>query len=145
MKTIKRKVWQKDLQERILRIENEDEDIRRILDDYWYNLAEQNEDERYSQESRKAFEFLRRVYKYNQYEKRDGSVVNKVALDDNTTVTQTEEVAKAIIDSLKTLQIKEDEPQYKSEIPFPKLSDLKTGELESILQGLSTNKATAYD
>jgi len=45
MKTIKIKPWQKDLQERILKIENEDEDIRKILQDYWMSQAEQNEDQ----------------------------------------------------------------------------------------------------
>lgn len=145
MKTIKIKSWQKNLQDRLLRIENEDEDIRRIIQEYWMNQAEQNEDERYSQQSKKAFEFLRRVYKYNQYEKRDGSIVNKIMLEDNRVVTNPEEVAQSIIESLKEIQTKRDEPEYTNEVPFPKLSPLDSEELEAILRKLGTNKAISYD
>jgi len=45
---------------------------------YWKEALEENEKMRFSQLSKGAFEFLKRVFKCNQYEKQDGSIVNKV-------------------------------------------------------------------
>jgi len=42
---------------------------------------EWNENLRFSKHSREAFKFLRNVYGYNQYERRDGSIVSKVLVD----------------------------------------------------------------
>ena len=144
-KEIKIKPWKKELLERVMQIENQDEDIENIIQNFWREKVQENEQKRYSPEIEEAFNFLKKVYKYHEYDKKDGSIVNKIKLDDGTIITDQEEVNHIIIEELKKQQVVENEPQYDNPIDFPKLPPLNESEMMEIVGRLSTNKAIAYD
>jgi len=73
------------------------------------------------------------VYKYNQYERRDGSVISVVLDKDGRMVADRNEVDKLIIDKLKEIQLVEKEPFYTEPIDFPKLSKLSDSSTLEIL------------
>jgi hypothetical protein len=115
-----------------------------ILDKYWKELIEGNEKLRYSMRSKEAFQFLKRVYKYNQFEPRDGSIVNKVIVNGNI-VAEEDEVNRLIMDNLKNIQMNAKFPTYAEPFPFPKLDELTIEEMETILKRMYPGKAIATD
>ena len=98
-----------------------------------------------SKEITEAFKFLKRTYKYHEYDKRDGSIVNKILLDDGTIEHSKEEVDKLLRNIMKAAQLKPDQPLYNEPVPFPKLPELTTEECKVILEKLSYGKAIAFD
>ena len=62
---------------------DKDEDLNLIINDYWKEMSEENEYMRFSDRSRGAFQFLKRVYRYHEYHKRDGAIINKVVADED--------------------------------------------------------------
>ena len=58
----------------------EDNDLSSIMREYWKERAESNEGKRFSSKSREAFAFLRKAYKYHEYQVRDSSIIDKVIL-----------------------------------------------------------------
>jgi len=132
----------------------EDEDINLIIEEYWKKLWLRTQDQRWSSKSKQAFDTLRKLTKYNQYERRDGSIVNRIQLADNEIIYDTEKVEEIIIQQLERIQTCVHEPQYTHELPFPKLPDMKgtfnkdiedTTETNDIMRMMSVNKAMAYD
>ena len=47
---------------------------------------------------------MRKITKYNQFNKRDGEVVHKIKMEDDTIISNPEEVNKAIIEQLKKIK-----------------------------------------
>ncbi len=87
MVKIKPKRHNKSLLDTLLRLQDEDVDFKKVITEYWNNLNELNEKMRYSNEPqvvKESFQFMKRVYKYNQYERRDGSIVNKILKEDGS-------------------------------------------------------------
>ena len=148
MKETKKPKRNTDLIEKILQIQNEDEDLQQIVQDYWSHKIDENEQFRYSkepQEIKEAFRFLKATRKYHEYDKRDESIVNKILMDDGTIEHKKEEIDKILIGVLKKAQLKENQPQYNQPIPFPKMQNLSFEESEQIIKNLLSGKAIAFD
>jgi len=145
MKKVKKKHYKKEILQLIMESVCDDEDLHEIVKDYWKKKSLENEEKRFSQQSAEAFVFLKKVYKYQEYQKKDGSIINKVLDLEGKVITEEDHVNKLVIEALKSIQLKEDEPQYTKPEPFPKLPPVTEDEMESMLDHLSTNKAIAYD
>ncbi len=135
--------------ERVLfkRLVNSEGEVSNTLTlDYWRQMLEENEKQRFSQAEKQAFDFLQRVYKYGQYEKRDGSIVSKVK-DGNIIITDEKRVNELLLQHLKSIQYNSDvmDCEGDSGIEFPKLKPLTKEEMRAILMNISTNKALAGD
>jgi len=70
---------------------------------YWKEMIQENEKLRFSQQSKDAFKLLKDVYKYNQFERRDGSIVSKV-LEENAIVSDEKQVNRLLIEHLMSIQ-----------------------------------------
>ena len=93
-----------------------------------------------------AFDFLRRVYRYDQYERRDGSIVDKVIVGDEI-ISDEKTVSRLLIEHLETIrkdprwEFYEDTPP----VPFPVLEPLSSDEVKEIFRRISIHKALAGD
>jgi hypothetical protein len=145
-----------DIMKAINSMQDEDEDIDFLIAEYWRKLWEKTQDQRWSEESKEAFNTMRRLTKYNQFEKRDGSIVSKIQISDQEVITDIEKVEEIIITQLKKIQTLESEPKYDHELQFPKLPRLEgtydtnedvedNSETNQIMMRMSVNKAIAYD
>jgi len=114
------------LLETINQLKEHDKDIDFIINEHWKNFWLDTQDKRWSQESREAFGLMRKITKYNQFNKRDGEVVHKIKMEDNTIISNPEEINKVIMEQLKAMQILESEPKYDKELPMPKLPNIPT-------------------
>ena len=112
---------------------------------YWRKSIEENERLRFSQFSEDAFELLKRVYKYGQIKKRDGSIVSKVLEGDN--VINEKGVNRLFIEHLKSIQRDPKLHLYKEAplVPFPKLGLFPYEEMNVILGVITRNKALVGD
>ncbi len=113
---------------------------------YWKQTLEDNERMRFSQMSKGAFQFLEKVYKYGQYEKREGSIVNKIQEEDKI-ISDVDLVNKALIGHLKTVQFSLGQKQYTDDnmAPFSFLNPPSNQEMHDILDAISIHKALAGD
>jgi hypothetical protein len=144
-KVLKPKPVKSVLLDEILKIKDEDSDLRFIVDSYWSKLNIENEDMRYgsSLQIKEAFKFLKRVYKYSL--KRDGGIISQVMTEDGDVISDTALVNKELIKTLKGLQYSRDQPEYLEPLPFPELPNLTVAECRSIFSSFSTGKAVALD
>jgi hypothetical protein len=134
--------------ERVVRVQEEDEDLARVVQDYWNEKIDENESQRYSklpQDIRNAIKFLKKTFKYHEFDKRDGSIVNKILLEDGSIEHRKEEVDKLLLGVMKKAQLKEDQPMYNEPIPFPTLPKLTYEECQEIIDKISHGKAIAFD
>ena len=137
-----------DLLNKLMSLQEEDEDLAKVVRDYWNQNVDENETQRYPnmpKDIRDAFKFLKRTYKYHEYDKRDGSIVNKLLLPDNQIEFNKAEIDKLLLGVMKTAQLKHDQPLYDKPIPFPVLPELTYEEYHQILSGISHEKAMAYN
>lgn len=106
---------------------------------------EENEKLRFSQRSKEAFTFLKKVFKYNQ-EKREGSIVTKIA-EGNEIIVEEKEVNKRLINHLKSVQKRPEVESYEDKplVPFPVLEELSLKEMKEILSRVALHKALAGD
>ena len=141
-KTLKKRQVERKLF--LMLVQEKEEQTKTILTRYWEELLEGNEKLRFSIQSKEAFSFLRKVFKYNQFEKRDGSIVDRVLHDDNL-ITDTAYVNRLIMEKLRGLQVSDKFPSYNGYIDFPKLEPLVEGELESLLSRFFPGKAFTDD
>ena len=142
---VKKKPFKKELLDKLLFSDCEDEDLARIISEYWREKAHEVEEDRFGGRLKEAFKFMKSVFKYHEYDRRDGSIISRIVGDGGEVICDPGEVNKRVIHNLKTLQTKEDEVLYSQPIPFPVLKELTIQEMEQILEVLSTHKAVAYD
>ena len=144
-KTVKIKPRKTELLNRLLEVTEEASDLKKIIQEHWREKIEDCERNRYSQYLKEAFDFLKKVYKYHEYKRRDGSIITKVYGQDGSIITDPDEVNTAIMNHIRSMQIKDTEPKFTEPLAFPPLPDLTTEEMLSLIERLSTNKALAFD
>ncbi len=125
-------------------VKEKETETKVILNKYWEDLIKENEKLRYSICSKEAFAFLKKVYKYNLFEKRDGSIDTKILVDD-LIITNEQDVHKHIINALKSIKVNEKFPKYDQPKPFPVLANLTDNELDDLIGRLWSGKAITID
>ena len=118
----------------------------RITIQYWREMVQENEKLRFSQHSKEAFRMMRDIYKYNQFDKRDGSIVSKV-LEGEVVVNDEKQVNALLIEHLKSVQWDPSQRIYEENPPepFPVLEAPSIEEMNEILGIITTNKAFTAD
>ena len=134
-----------DIYKNLLLSVQEEESITETIRMYWEGFWMNIESERYSQLSKKAFDILRSLCKYHLFEKRDGSVVNQIRLDDGRIITDSKQISSLLISVLNDIQNSEEFHQYAGNLPFPDLPQLDPSEIKLLLSKLSTGKAVSFD
>ena len=133
-----------ELLDRILTSE-EDDDTLKIIKEYWKEKNTEYENQLLSNQLRKAFQYMKKLTKFHEYNRRDGSIINKVIKEDKSVTSNTDEVNRLVLDNLKNIQTKDDQPFYTQEIPFPEYQLISHSELDYILSKLFQGKAITYD
>lgn len=144
MKTIRIQKKENELLERILD-STEDDDTFKIVKEYWREKAEDCENNLLDGQLHKAFQFLKKVTKFNEFQRRDGSIINRVQREDGSVTYDQDEVNRLIIANLQKIQTSDQEPKYTDNTPYPLLQPLSTNEMDYILSKLFAGKATSFD
>ena len=139
----KKKRREDKLIEMLLTLDASD-NISEIIDNHWIKMWIKIEGLRFSEESKEAYDTLRRILKYNLIGKRDGGIINQLIDDDGKLVCSQEEVNEQLARTLKEIQIDETWGWIKK-TNFPKLPRLDEIQIEQIVDLLTTGKAVAYD
>jgi hypothetical protein len=121
------------------------EDIRAEIKQYWHSAYAVNELLRFSDDQKDAFEFLRKVFKYQLYEKRDGSIVNAVIDDSGLIISDPEKVNAMLIKRMKEIQFDESLPGYCENGRFHTLEPISIQKFRKITQRLTVGKALSLD
>ena len=84
MKVAKRKKRSEDKLIQMLLTMDATDRISEILDDHWIKMWVKTEELRFSEESKEAYDTLRRILKYNLIGKQDGGIINQLTDDRGT-------------------------------------------------------------
>jgi len=122
-----------------------DDDLSKTINAFWTEKIEDCEHSLNNNRLKEAFTFLKKTFKFHEYKRRDGSIINKVKKNDGSLALIEDEVHELIIQNLKLTQTLDTEPQYSSPLPFPLLLPLSSKEMDKITQRFSHNKAAACD
>jgi len=115
-----------------------------VIMKYWQTFWKGNENLRFSDESKKAYNTFKSMLKYHLFQKRDGGIINQLILDDKSISNDPEVIGEQLFKTLAEIQIDENYPYIQKE-EFPQLTELTQSQMEAILEQLSTNKAPAWD
>jgi len=118
--------------------------VSRVVDTFWQQYWENLEELRWSNESKRAYESLKRILKYNLFQKRDGSIVNSVLLENGEISSDQDVVNASLAQTIREIQVN-DVFEWLDVEPFPKLPSLTISEMDHIIGLLSTDKAVSYD
>ncbi len=88
-----------------------------------------------------AFNKLRSITKYDQFQRRDGSIINIIRDQDDNIRTNTDEVHKALIDHLRKNDDRFTERTYKVWTHIPHLTKPTSEDLITILSKVNQHKA----
>ena len=110
---------------------------------FWEELLCENERLRYSPEISEAFKQLKKIFKYDQFNSRDGSIVSSVLVNGEI-INDPNSVNSLLISVLKHIQYNDSKP-LPSNIPFRDLPTLSVEESLCLVQRMATNKALAFD
>ena len=142
---LKRKPLQNDVYKNILLAIQDEDSIMDEINTYWQHFWKDVEGTRYSSLSKGAFGTLKSICKYHLYEKRDGSVVNQIVLDDGSHISNQTDVSSTLINVLKEIQSSDKFEQYIGTLPFPDLPELDSGQVDMLLSSLASGKAISFD
>ena len=91
------------------------------------------------------FRTLKKLYKYDHFDKRDGSIISSLKEGENEElVTDPDEVNKRLMLTIKDLQFDATKPQPRN-LDFPMLKPKSVDEMKEILCKISSGKAIAWD
>jgi len=143
LQTINRKSFQKPTIQKLLDAQ-EDSDALDIIRSYFRQFNADMEEQRFSNLSKKFFEYLKKVFKYDQICKRDGSIISSLKDEHDKIITDDSEVNKQIMTTIKELQVDLSKPRPLN-LEFPELEKKTFPEMNEILKSLSNGKAIAWD
>lgn len=142
LKLVPRKARENKLLEQLIKAE-EGSNIDEIVNDYWKNVWEETERQRWSNESRIAYDNLKRILKYHLFEG-GGDIINKIQSEDGEIITNDKELNDQLARTIEELQ-QDEKWEYLNRTDFPKLPRLSREELKNIMESLSKNKAITLD
>ena len=136
--------YKKEIQNLLKTNNFQNELIKIALDEKWNLLWAEIEKLRFSDRQKIAFDKIRKILNYSGFEKRDGSIINKVIVDEIIIIDQ-EKVSIYLKQSLQKLCGNQDEPTFHRQHIFPNLKELSIYEIRDLVKQLSRNKATCED
>jgi hypothetical protein len=115
--------------------------VKLAMDDKWKNLWADIEKLKFSERQKQAFQKIRKILKYNGFEKRDVSIINKVLFNEKIITNQKEVNAHLKIELCGS----EENCTFQKKFDFPKLPPLPLSQLKTLVENLSKNKAVCND
>jgi len=102
-KVVRRRPRNRTLMDKILKLDLDDNDdaVTKCIRDYWEEKSIECETMFQTNRLKEAFLFLKRVYKFHEYNRRDGSIIDKVKKEDGSVAHSEGEVHKLIIQNLR--------------------------------------------
>jgi len=143
VKIIKKRAYRKPSIQTLLDAED-DRDALTVIREYFRQFYNDLEDRRFSNLSNEFFKYLKNAFKYDQIDKRDGSIISSIKDGNGNIITDPGEVNKQLLDTLKELQIDENKPQP-CNLKFPILDRKTPIEMKEILERLWNGKAIAWE
>ena len=95
-------------------------------------------------QTKMAFHKIKQILKYTRFEKRDGSIINKVIFQDKIIINQ-KEVNSHLKPAFQDLCGLDENCTFKRQSHFPRLPPLSFQQLKHLAEQLSKNKATCND
>jgi len=141
--TLKLKAYKKPMIQKLLEADAEC-DALEIIRNYYKEFNQNLEDQRFSNLSREFFKYIKKAFKYDQIDKRDGSIISAINDEKDIIITDLKEVNKQLMVTMKELQLNLMEPQPK-DLQFPNFPDKTVSEMKDILSKLYHGKAIAWD
>lgn len=120
------------------------EKINNEVREYWKTRWQNTERDRFSIESKRAYNDLRKILKYYLFGKKDSAIIQEVWSDKGELITEKNEVEKELARTLTEIQVDESWGRIAKQ-PFPKLSRLNEDDMENVLSLLSNGKAMGFD
>lgn len=118
--------------------------VKETINEHWRQHWKTTENKRWSIESKLAYQDLKSNLKYHLYEKRDGGIINQVITDEGTLVNNPKEVNEQLAKTIEEIQVS-DKWDYLMDKTFPRLPNLSTDQMKSLLERLSSGKAITLD
>jgi len=115
-----------------------------LINKYWKRFWNENESLRFSQESRIAYQNLKRILKYHLFEKRDGAIINSILKENNVITSDPKEIEQNLLTTMQEIQVDHNWPWIEKK-QFPRLKVIDEQMAMEIIAGLATNKAIAFD
>ena len=120
---------------------NEDCDAAEVIRTYYRQFNKDLEDRRFSSLCKDFFRCLKKFYKYDLFDKREGSIISSLKnREDEPLITNQDEVNKQLMLTVKELQVDISKPQPKN-LDFPTMNVKDIEEMKGILSKLSSGKA----
>jgi len=142
VKTLKRKSYRKPAIQLLLD-SSDDCDAFETVRNYFAQFYKNLEDKRFSNLSRSFFQSLKKIFKYDQLDKRDGSIISSIVDENGVLVDSPDEVNKQLMTTIKELQVDPSKPHHKN-LEFPQLRLRTQVEMKGILDNLWNGKAIAW-
>ena len=98
---------------------------------------------RFSQESKLAYDDLKRILKYHIFG-RGGGIINKIKTESGDIITNPQLINEQLAQTIEEIQI-DNRWEFLEEKEFPKLPQLTEKEVRHLMKNLSTNKAITLD
>ena len=101
-------------------------EVSKTINEHWSHFWRDTEEMRYSKESAKAYQRLKKILKYHLFEKRDGGIINSLKLDDGTFEDRPEQVNEQLLKTMEEIQV-DNRWEWLRETDFPKLKRMNEG------------------
>ena len=98
---------------------------------YWEEKFSDYESKRFSKQQREFFDFLKNLTKYNQFEKREGGIVNSLLIQNEVT-HEPKVIDKSLAEYLQKIHTPPTEQMLEEKLQFPTLQKLDKMETELI-------------
>ncbi len=118
--------------------------VKKELQERWDETWKELNKVRFSIRQKEFFRKLKVLTKYSNFEKRDGSIINKIDADGEI-VTNTKEVNKLLKETMQELCGEEQKSSFRVRDTFPHLEPLSITELKALVASISRSKALADD
>jgi hypothetical protein len=118
--------------------------VKKELLEGWDETWKELNKKRFSAKQKDFFRKLKVLTKYSNFEKRDGSIINKIDVDGEI-VTNADEVNKLLKETMQELGGDEKHSSFRPRITFPHLEPLTVTEVQKLAANISRAKALAND
>ena len=125
-------------------LDDELSDLIKKVTKYWEEKFAHYETKRFSREQKEFFIFIKNFTKYNQFEKRDGGIVNSLLLNGEV-INDPKAIDKKLVEHLQHVHDSPETEKIQRNLEFPCLNQLTHVETKSICSKMSQNKAIPFD
>jgi len=121
------------------------QEIQKTLRQRWTTAWQEFEDKRFSGQQKQAFEQLRRMTKYDVFERRDGGIVRNIVSEEGKLISNGEEWQRMVGEYLQKLHEAPTQMTVQAGAQWGGLESLSNGETIALMEMMSCGKAVSFD